>query len=190
MNKDEKISELKNLWMDGFSVCSITVAREILHNYPDELSVLIVLGNALTAVDRFDDAIEVIEKAIQVATQDQTYHAFVTMAFACYEKGAFKEAENWYKKAFDQHTPRPVDQVFYSECLIKRGEYSEVIELLGKSVDANATAHYTLGVAYRAIEKYDDALECFQKAVSLDKDYEVANEAIIDILKMKEFIGA
>ncbi len=42
-----------------------------------------------------------------------------------------------------------------------------------------------LGLLLRAEEKYQDALECFNKAIELDADYESAKRARRDILKLE-----
>ncbi|MGR9117147.1 MAG: tetratricopeptide repeat protein [Gammaproteobacteria bacterium] len=185
MNIDQKIQMLKSFRREGLNVCEIKLAREILANSPENFPVLMILGSALSGLERHDEAISVVGNAIQFASDNQKYEAYVTMAFVHYQKGAFDIAESWYEKAFCNRSPRPMDKVFYADCLIKKGDFLNAIDVLDAVTDSKETKFYTLGVAYRAIEEYDQALECFQKAVSIDEDYEISKEAIEDILKAK-----
>lgn len=183
MSKEQKIRLLKSFRKNGLEVCQIKLAREILADYPVEFSVMMILGSALAGLDRHDEAINIVSSAIEYATDNQKYEAYVTLAFVYFQKGTYDIAESWYKKAFNEYSPRPMDQVFYADCLIKSGKFIEAIDVLNDIGDPKKTKYYTLGIAYRAIEKYDRALECFQKALSVDEDYVIAKEAIEDILK-------
>jgi len=189
MNKDQKIEEIKAQWFNGYSVCAVVNCKLFLEKFPDEFSILIILGNALAALDKFDEATNILERAIELAAQDQKYHALVTMGFVFYERGSFAEAVKWFEDAFNNHDPRPVDLVLYAESLIKLGKYSKAIQELKNIGEAkskqNETYYYTLGVAYRALGSYDNALSSLQKSVEINSNYEVAIEAAEDILKMK-----
>ncbi len=186
IDEDEKAREIKRFRDDDFPACAMVLAREFLHDMPDNFFLLTTLGLALNNLERFDEAIEVIENAIQVANQDQMYRALEIMASIYHDKGAFNEAEDWYTKAFDLRTPHTIDLNYYSECLMKRSDFTGAIELLSKAENKKESEFYTLGRAYRAIEQYDDAAECFQKALSFDKEYESVDEALRDILKMQK----
>ena len=62
---------------------------------------------------------------------------------------------------------------------IKAGNYSRAIELLQKAVasDAqNADAWNYLGFSQRKLEKFDQALGAYRKALAIDPDHRGANE--------------
>ena len=189
MDKEVHVKELKQLSYDEHYVCCVIKAKELLHNYPDDNVILRILGNCLASLERFDDAIQIGEKAILVAKDDQKYISLVTMAFTLYQQGSYKEALNLYKKAFYNSEYRLVDKVNCAECLIKIGKYTEAIGLLtDPAINQRPVQMYVLGVAYRAVEKYSNALECFQKTLEMSRDenddYELADIAAKDIIRM------
>ncbi len=193
MNKELKIKKLKQLWMEGLSLSSLALSREILKKYPDEVLILNISGNALSSLERYNEAILVLEKAIKFSTKDEMYRTLVTMAFVYFQRGSYSEAEEWYSKAFNVHNPRQIDRVLYSECLLKRGKYSIVIEDLTKFISEtkiiSETTYYTLGIAYRAQEEYVSALEYFRKSLHIDPDYDMAllaHKDMTNYLKKRE----
>jgi len=189
MDKKVYIKELKKLCHDEDYVCCVVQANKLLENYPEDNTALRILGNCLASLERFNDAIQIGEKAILVAKDDEKYISLVTMAFTLYQQGSYKEALNFYKKAFDNPESRLVDKVNCAESLIKLGKYTDAIELLtDPTINQKPVQMYVLGVAYRAAEKYSDALECFQKTLQMSRDknddYELADISAKDIIKM------
>jgi len=191
MTHEENMRELKKLWQDGYTVCSIIKAREILKNSPNEFSVLAILSESLAAINQFENALKTIETAVKVATHEQLYQALVTKAFILEQAGNYKEAEQWYEKAFSLRPARPIDLVVFCECLIKRGQNTRAIDLLTKfisdSMQGKDSIFYMLGFAYRGIEQYDEALKYFQKTIEINSEHELAIEAKNDILKMRSY---
>ncbi len=192
MNKDVDIKELKQLHKDEEFVCCVLKGREMLNNYFDDNLVLRILGNCYSALDQFDSAIEFGKKSIIVATDEQKYMSLVTLAFTLYLYGSYKEALILYEEAFEEYEFQLVDKVNCAECLIRIGKYNEAISLLTdpkiSKLKQRPVQLYVLGVAYRAIEKYSSALECFQKTLQLSRnendDYELADIGTKDIVKM------
>lgn len=185
----EKIEELKELSRTGRSVCTIALAEEILQENPEHFYATVKLGIALASVQRFSDAVELLEKLEKgVSTQEQSYSVFATMGFVLYQYGKFDYAIDWYRKAFKQGNPRSIDLEFYADCLVKQGRYSDAIESLAEwnYNQEKSSFNNLLGVAYRALGQYEDALNYFRKAVDLGDEEEEAAEAVEDLLMLKK----
>lgn len=188
----EKMKRLRELSRSGYSICTISLAEEILRENSDEISLkekLAVkekLGIALVSVDRFSDAVELLNEVL-ASTEEQSYSALVAMGFIVYQCGKYAEAVEWFAKAFEQESPRVIAMDIYTTCLIKQERYADVIEILEDRDYKEETAFYNqLGAAYRALGKYDDALANFQKVVELDDQDEASVEAVEDLLLMKK----
>ena len=72
--------------------------------------------------------------------------------------------------------------------MAKQGKFSEAKKYHKKAIkvasDVPDEAYYNLGLILRAEERFEDACECFDKALELDPDYTIAKEARSDVLKV------
>jgi len=184
MDIEDRIEKMRALWNSGLSVSALEEGKEILKMGPeDEYPVLILLGNALTVVGRFSEALDVNRKALNAVTGRRQYSALSTMAYTYYQMGNCQEAITWYEKAFEIRQ-RPVDMAGYADCLIKLGKPGQVISLLTEFIKTSKPSEnvfYELGCAYRALEDYQNALDSFTRVLDLNSSHDIAIEAIKDI---------
>lgn len=182
---EKRVQELLSLWLEEKPVCTIELAHQILREYPLNFSVLNILGVALSSIDRFEEAHNVIKTSIRVAPKGKRYLAFTTMAFMYYQKGSYLYAEKWYEKSFAVSSPLQEDLVFISICLIKQGKLSKAKEYLltsiNKAENASEDAYYYYGVVLRANQEYISALKYFEEALRIDPSHTGANDSILDI---------
>ena len=74
-------------------------------------------------------------------------------------------------KSTDQPATPGQVELKHGQELLDKGQYKEAVESLKKAVKLSPTEagpHYTLGVAYRMLNQYDDAIVEFSEAVKID----------------------
>jgi len=122
------------------------------------------------------------------------------MAEALFQKGAYNEAIDAYKKAIEtspsynqqlppEETSRLYD-AYYNLALsyVNTQNLDDAIATFQKAVElhnADATIYNNLGVLYFKKKLHDDARHCFEKALAIDVDYAEAQQNLEKISSLK-----
>ena len=129
------------------------------------------LGQLYISMGRNEEAEAVIRKAMDI----EPGSAFMpnSMGKLYSAMGKYEEAIRYFKKAIELN---PGYSVAYNNrggiyCLL--GRYGEAVEFLNKAIKINPSSagpyYYNLGVAYSGMNKPDDAIAAYEKAVSFDQ---------------------
>ena len=189
MNKKTEWKRLRASWDRDEPAYTLRLARDFLTKWPDHPVAWIILGNTLTSLGRYPEARQALSKSIRYCPPERRAYAFIQMGHVFHEKGAYRIAERWYRKAVscDKDT---INFVFLGGCLAKQGRFAEAKRCHRQAIniasDPTDEAYYNLGLILRAEEKHDEALAAFKEALKIDPKYREAKIAIRDLEKHKK----
>jgi tetratricopeptide (TPR) repeat protein len=130
-------------------------------------------------------AIELYQRSIETCPTAEA-HTFLGWTYSF--QGKLDEAIEECKKAIaiDPDFGNPYNDI--GAYLIEKSQHEEAIPWLKKAAGAKRYenchfAHYNLGRAYIALELYNKARFEFERALKLQPDYEVAQEALAYVKK-------
>lgn len=121
-----------------------------------------------------------IQKAVEEAT---TYH----------RRGRLAEAEALYRQVL-ANDPRQFDALHMLGVIAHQtGKHEEAVQLIIRALQRNpadAAAHCNLGTAYRALNRLDEAVGSYEKAIELKSDYSLARRNLSQIHMSRSNIGS
>lgn len=129
------------------------------------------MANAYLQLGETEKAISTYKKAIGMNPTNDDLH--VSLGNLYFGLDRFEEAEKEYADAF--RIDSSAENLFsHANTLLRLEKYSEAeaafFEVKRMSSDEPA-GDYGLGLTYSKMERYDEALECFEAAVELDKEF-------------------
>ena len=180
-------------WDSGKTMCAIELGQQYLRNYPKDGAAWLLMGDLLTGIARYEEAIAALRKAMRLAVPEHLDMAYRQMGTLYRERGKYRIAERWFRKAMDANPKSTRSLIFLGAVLAKQGRFAEAKRYhrraAGLAVDTWDEAYFNRGLILRAERKYEAALECFDKAVEIDPKYEMAKKERSDVLeamKIKE----
>lgn len=182
------------VWDGDAAACQLYVARLYTRRYPRDMYGWIVLANVLSAVASHEEAMLALRTAMKLSTEDELDFVYSQIGHAYREKGDYRRAEGWYRKAVEaKETDGNV--VYLGACLAKQGKYGEAKRCHRRAIKIGSQvvdeAHFNLGLVLRAEGKYEEALACFERAIEIDPKYTLAKRArrdIVELFKLRESI--
>ena len=182
MNTDpsqDQLDKLFKLYHSGKMIRVIHICKELLKTYKQSLALLDLLGAALQAMGRFEEAIDSYNQAIQIYPNDPDTHYNIGLAF--YNLRQLDSAVNSYKKAI-QINPN------YVEAYNNLGVALKDLKQLEKSIQScvkaiqlkpdYAEAYNNLGAAFQDLSRLDEAVKNYNKAIQLKPDYAIAYSSL------------
>jgi tetratricopeptide (TPR) repeat protein len=156
-------------------------------------SLAFAMGQALTAVGRFDEAVAALRDAIDVAPADHRAYAQHEAAFALAESEHLAEAEGMLEEVVSDpaYPHRPDAVADLADVRLKMGEYDSAEALAEQALEMGATATGCLVLGSLAFEYFrlDDAISWFEQAISAssagDAAWLAAHQVLADVYAQK-----
>ncbi|MEE9236085.1 MAG: tetratricopeptide repeat protein [Candidatus Acidoferrales bacterium] len=133
----------------------------------------------------YEQAVDLYQRSIAAYP---TAEAYTFLGWTYHFQGKLEQAIGECKKAIqvDPEFGNPYNDI--GAYLIERGEYDEAMPWLeqalgAKRYDSYHYPHYNLGRAYMAQDQLNRARECFEKALAMAPDYELARQALVNLRK-------
>ena len=184
--------QLMRAWNGGMPACHAELAIVYTRKYPNDFAGWIALADVLVHFARYEDARKALRKAQKLAPAKRQSFIYVQWGHFERERNDLKSAERWYRRAVKCKTTTST-LIFLGAILAKQGRFSEAKKCHRQAVvlatDTTEEASYNLGLMFRAERKYKEALECFDRAIRIDRDYVYAKTARKDVkeaLKLKK----
>ncbi len=139
---------------------------------PRSLKVRLGLAAAYFARTKYQEAIDTLKSAIEIAPESDLGYSFLARAFLLLADHEELFAGNWAAHTFQQYIKlKPQDPFpYYVTAVSLRGNRPESLRLLQRSLELNpkfAEAYLELGKQYFASEKYQEAIAALTKAVEI-----------------------
>ncbi len=163
----------------GFLDDSIKFFRYGVAQYPRSSQMMIGLGVALYADNRYDEAVRVFCAAVDLDSNDRRPIQFLGRASRVSPELA-QEVDRRLQDFAQRYPENAATNYFYALGLWERGGGDQgrelgKIERLFRKAESLAPEwyepHYQLGVVYEAQQRYDDAIREMNQAVKIDPDF-------------------
>lgn len=107
--------------------------KQILDREPEDTDALFGLGQSLCELGRYSEAVQPLEKVVQIRPGLGDYKAWPILARARWEKGEREQAIEILRK-LTKSNPRIDFQLLFSQYLVEMGKYSEAKGLVEASL--------------------------------------------------------
>ena len=177
----------------------VELARPHIELYPTDFVPRMHLARALTRLSRFDEAHRLLDEARAQATtrEAEDWHEFIFSARGHLEqrRGDFSQAEHWFARAIEAAPHRTQYHVFLGVLIFQRGEIERAEAIYRHAIATITLAkgdefdeiYANLGGVLVAQERYEEAAQCFERALEIDPDYEFAAIRLKDVRKLLKF---
>jgi tetratricopeptide (TPR) repeat protein len=181
-------------WSAGEHANALELCRELVSNFPDYNVGWVLQGVILYELARYREAEQVLSEAIQGSPLEHLQYGYTHLGHLHRESGHYDDAEKWYRKALELDPDDAGRNIFLGALLAKKGDFRGAEECHRKGTRCSKgcvdEAYLNLGLVLRAQERYEEALECFIRALELTPDYEEAIIGKSDLEKAIAFLRA
>ncbi len=188
---DELYRTLFQAWDAGEYAYALEMSRDLLQQWPDYDIGWLLQGVMLYELARYDEAEKTLRRAVQLIPDGSLDHGYVHLGHLCKDRGDYDDAERYYRKALELAPDNAGRHIFLGAVLARKGDLvaAEKVHRDGTRCPRGDIdeAYLNLGYVLRAQERYDEALDCFTKALELTPEYEEAIVAKRDIEKVLEY---
>ena len=168
---------------------SAELAQRHLQEYPRDDFAWAQLARGLTQLSRYTEAEEALHNALQYAFKDAHIQAVISVlrgdVYA--RQGQRLQAEEWYRKAVKFKPDYAGYYVTLGISTFRRGdlELAEQIFRQGAACGGECAdeSYGNLGGVLVAQQRYEEAAECYQKALELTPDYKWVKLRLRDVKK-------
>ncbi|CAM8445580.1 tetratricopeptide repeat protein [Candidatus Methylopumilus universalis] len=157
---------------------ALELYNKILAINPNDVESLNNRGNVYRKLRMYDKAVEDYESAIEKGFK--TFEVFFNLAISFDELNLYEDAIHSYAFALSLNSNIPEIYLNFANCLTVLGRYEESLQLVNQGLIIG-TAHdqakliNTKGIVLLHQYKWHEALECFDRAIEIDKDYAEAH---------------
>ena len=158
---------------------AVTFFKKAIEINPREEDAYYELAEAYKSAGEVDLAIEYYNKAIQIHPNNNGY-AYNGLANVYEQKSMDEEAKDILKQGIQIAPSYPALHYNLARLLGKKGDKAGAIEEYKAAIEQDpsyAMAYNNLGETYGELERYDEATQALEKAVSLDPEGEAGKLA-------------
>jgi tetratricopeptide (TPR) repeat protein len=164
-----------NAWAAGEYGYALELCRELTRAYPDYNMAWVLEGVLLYETARYEEGGQVLREAIQGMALDRLHYGYGDLGRLYKFQGRYDEAEKWYRKAIELRPEYADWHVALGLLLVAKGDFDAAEVCYRKATRCSEgriyEAYLNLGLVLRARERYEEALECFNKALQMKPKY-------------------
>jgi arylsulfatase A-like enzyme/Flp pilus assembly protein TadD len=158
---------------------------ELRARYPESVPILKVLAQTLMALERPDEGLVLLQKAVELAPKDLAVR--LTLATAAQEAGALDEAEEALRVATDMDPCGEKPRIKLANLLVDRDRYAEQVAVLAEGVERcpdEQSFHndYAYARATSPDPSVRDGFEALRIASEITRGPGASNPAFLDTL--------
>ncbi len=165
---------------------AVSILRQIVRRDEDDLEGLVALANMLRTHDRFEEAAEVYDRAVDIigSISDEHWSLFYARGVALERSKRWTEAERDFLKSLSLSPNQPITLNYLGYSWVDQNiNMDEAMRLIKKAVQLSPDDGYivdSLGWAYYKRGDYERAVGKLERAVELQPDDPVINEHLGD----------
>jgi tetratricopeptide (TPR) repeat protein len=188
--RKQRIREIEKAYYRGENAYVVELAEQYLQDHPDSELALFFCGRSLLEFHRYTEAENVFRKEIEVTEPESRQRSYANMGALCEKRGEYRQAEEWYRKANRLDPDEAGYLIFIGVMHFRDGKLAQAEQSLRASLLCKEgcfdEAYYNLGVVLAASGRYEEAIECYEKAIAIDPKYRVAKLGLKDAQKALE----
>lgn len=178
----------------NLTALDVALCEQHLRHFRSDAMVLVWLAMGKTVFGQYKQAEKSLRRAINLAKGRPRLlgMALMELGALCGERGDFKAAATWYRRALAANPDAEV-QIFLGHIAFKRG-YLTTAEAhyrrsIAKEKNCPEEAYFNLGGIMVATNRHEEALQCYRRALEIDPKYTKAKLRLRDTilaLQLKE----
>ena len=188
MDVDRKLQEAIVFHQSGQLQRAEQIYQQVLKISPRNADALNLLGFLAYQVGRYEVAVTLITKAIEVDSHQHIF--YINLGLVWQDQGELDKSIEAYHRAIEIN---PNDSDVYNNlgnALQTRGELDKSIEAYHKAIEINskdARIYYNLGAAQKKQGELDNAIQTYQRAIEINsEDAEIYNSLGTILQKQKK----
>jgi tetratricopeptide (TPR) repeat protein len=189
---EQQLEKLIAAFKEGLPALAIELSRKYLLKYPDDDVALLYFGMSLQSIARYEEARKVFEDAMCLFPDSKLYLVYRQVGLLYQDRCNLSEAELWFKRAIENCPHVAGNYIYLGAMLAKNGRLDEAEIYHRKAIachdDCIDEGFLNLGYVLRAKGEHVEAYECFRQALEIDKDYELAKNALADLEKVLSLV--
>ena len=161
------------------------LCERFLMEHPDHVPTLIRYARNLISLAQYDAADAALVRAQSKAPANRLHLVLAQRGHLLVAKGDFSNAERLYLEA---HRLDPSDAaylIYAGSAAFRKGNIDGAQKLASRAADCSKgcpeEAWFNLGGYLLSDKRYQDAADCYRKALEIDPDYDIAKERLEDV---------
>lgn len=186
---DELSDELAEAMEEDQTFLALAICEKLLDSGEDSPWIHRLYATNLGGVGRYDAAIKHIDIAVELLKAKGKKYAWTISRKGSIlkEKGDLRLALKAFLEAHQQKPDEASFLIFAATVSFRLGDVKQAEELARKGTECSKghidEAWYNLGSYLAAQANFEEAMECYEKAIEIDPDYEEANKRIEELIK-------
>lgn len=165
-------------------------ARELVTLAPTDLSALLIASDFYLTQDRLDEALQLIEKALEIDSDSQ--HARRLRGYVHFQMSDYRRAGEDLRIYVSNHPHSISTHCWLADSLLLSGDWTDAIDVAEHLIridPEHAHAHYVRGRAYVELRRPQDAVAAFDKLLPTE-DHESLLVAALEIREIGDYATA
>ncbi|MEM7014186.1 MAG: tetratricopeptide repeat protein [Verrucomicrobiota bacterium] len=187
MSEPSLRDQLDNAHEASQTILTICLAERLISEGSADSWVFEVYARSLTGIGRYDDAGSALDQAEKLAPPKDIPWIIHRRAVLEKQRGNFEEALDLWKSAHSLKPDEASFLIFAGSLSFRLGRVKDAEEFARRGTTCSEgyreEAWYCLGGYMAAQQRYDEALSCYEKAIAIDPDYELAIGRRDELLK-------
>jgi tetratricopeptide (TPR) repeat protein len=192
MERQDHYQRISDAHAEGLTAYVLQLCLEFLRSYPDHGPAWCVKGIVLAELARYDEAEEALKKAQKLSPNDGIQTVLSQFGHLEQARGNLSKAREWFKKAHDADPDDATYLIFIGSTFFREGNLQEAEQTHLMATQCSDgyidEAYFNLGGVYLAREQFEKAKECYQKALEIDPEYEMAQKRLTDVEQVLKYI--
>ena len=169
------------------------LCEKVLDSEPDHSPTLIRYACCLIEIALYDQASSVLEHAEAVVPDGHRHLVFAQRGHRLEHMGDYSDSEEQHLMAHELDPNDATYLIYAASVAFRRGDIQRAEDLALKAVDCPEgcidEAHFNLGGYLLAHKRYEEARDCYLKALEIDSDYSIAKDRLSDVERILNEVG-
>jgi tetratricopeptide (TPR) repeat protein len=177
----------KGQWATLLELCEVYLKKN-----PEHMHARIPQAIALTNLKRFDEAVSLLNRIFEDPNTSSycKYQCQRELGQTFEEMGRFADARRAYDEAHRLEPTNTIPMIYRGAMELRVGEFAAAREWLNRALECPKgrfeEAHFNIAGTYVCEGNYSKAIEHYQKAITLDPNYDIAWERLADAKRALE----
>jgi tetratricopeptide (TPR) repeat protein len=178
----DRVRELED---DARPASALLAVRKILRHDPNDANALVLQGRLLASLARHGEAEESLSRALVLFAADSAYAVHRELGHLYESWGRLELALAEFEKVVALRPEHASGHIYVGAVLARLGRFDEAIASHTRATRCSEghvdEAYFNLGLVLRALERFADAKNAFERALELDPMYVEARAALSDV---------
>jgi tetratricopeptide (TPR) repeat protein len=187
LSMQERFRRLSQISDGPYTALTILTARRFLRDYPEFGPAWLRLGIALVEIGRYEEAEQALAKALDFAPEGKRHFPLWHLGHLFQYSGDYERAAHYFRESITAQPEDATGFIYLGAVLSRGGKLHEAEQAFREATQCSDgcidEAYLNLGNVLRALERFQEAAECYREAIRLDRNYRAAKQGLRDCLR-------